>query len=312
MEVKQLEDEYPLLRTGKGIVWHSDRTLLRFSGPDAGKFLQNFCTADVNALPPDGICEAFVLDSRGKTISFGHLLKQGESIWWTATNRAHSESLRAHFDRYIIREDVEVEDCSEGYCAALQPNAVELKDLADHRLMLDANGVLVARGEFAGPCLLHLVPADRTTAWQSAALTDGNIECSLAALDAIRLVAGTPWFGTEVNDDNLPQEMRRDERAISFKKGCYLGQETVAKIDAIGHVNRFLVGLRIENDLLQAPSDIVADDKKIGLLKSVTRLPGIKGCLGLGFVKRQFANDGTQVQVAGATAEVVELPFSIS
>lgn len=302
------QEEYQALREGSGFVWHEDRALLRFSGPDAAKFLHNFCTANVNALESGDVTEGFVLDSRGKTISFGHILRLQQEIYWTAASKAHAEGLRAHFDKYIIREDVAVEDVSNSYRARIAPLGKDVEPGDMNRCTVaDGEGMITGCGELAGPCRFELLP---TSEQDSSAETMGerSMECSLAALEMVRLEYGTPWFGREVGDDNLPQELRRDEKAISFTKGCYLGQETVAKIDAIGHVNRFLVGLQLEPGT-ESGAEITADDeKKIGELKSVAWSPALDGPIGLGFVKRQYSKTGSTLLIAGRPAEVAALP----
>ncbi len=113
--------------------------------------------------------------------------------------------------------------------------------------------------------------------------------------DALRIEAGTPEFGRDVNIDNLPQEIGRDARAINFVKGCYLGQETVARIDALGHVNKILRGLRIEGD--SAPvsgSRLEADGKTVGTITSAAYSPGWRQPIALAIVRMTNAAAGTR------------------
>ena len=89
----ELLKDYQSLRQGQGFVWHDDRTILKFTGPDRARFLHNFCTADVNAMQPGDVREAFVLDTRGKTLSFGHILQFESEIFWTAAGKEFSAGL---------------------------------------------------------------------------------------------------------------------------------------------------------------------------------------------------------------------------
>ena len=296
---------YQQLRSGNGVVWQEDRTLLRISGPDATKFLHNFCTANVSELKEGSVCEAFVLDSRGKTISFGHILKFESEILWTAADRSHSSMLTEHFGKYIIREDVQIDDLSMTWTAGLVPNSDESKQAFNTCKKMDEG--YIAHAEFASNSSLHLIESS-----QRIRLSEGLAEAtqvSLKSLNMLRLEAGTPWYGTEIDGTNLPQELRRDEQAISFKKGCYLGQETVAKIDAIGHVNRFFVGLRLAiNEVPQLPCDIFQQENRVGELRSCAWSPKLNSLLGIGFVKRQMAEIGTTVSLSGKSAEVIALP----
>ena len=303
MTDEELLSRYQLLQQSKAYSWHADRTLLRIHGPDASKFLHNFCTSDVNALQPNQVTESFVLDSRGKTLSFGHILKFESEIFWAAAGKAHSKTLRDHFEKYIIREKVEVEELS--MMTAIVPEQVAESDW--NRCEMNGKSIS-AHADFCGPCRLIMAEKNNPEAFEEPFADKQELE--IEDLTAWRLEHATPWYGSEVDESNLPQELRRDESAISFTKGCYLGQETVAKIDAIGHVNRFMVGLAIEGDdySLQGVSEVLSEGKPIGEIRTVSWSPALQACLGVGFVKRKFADVGTELVVAERKAKVVALP----
>jgi folate-binding protein YgfZ len=132
----------------------------------------------------------------------------------------------------------------------------------------------------------------------------------------LRIEAGTPVFGRDVTADNLPQEVGRDNRAISFVKGCYLGQETVARIDALGHVNKLMKGLRLRGP---APHPIVGatlehDGKKVGTVTSAAFSPGWGTTVALGYVRSSQAVDATELVVVAEGGEplpavVCDLPM---
>ena len=105
------------------------------------------------------------------------------------------------------------------------------------------------------------------------------------ALEMLRVEKRTPWFGRDIDDSNLPQELLRDDKAISFNKGCYLGQETVARIDAMGKVNRVLVPVSIDAEL-PVGSELVVGDKAMGKLTSVAWSPSQNTWLGMAIVRR--------------------------
>src|SRR5205823_1916516 len=138
-------------------------------------------------------------------------------------------------------------------------------------------------------------------------------------VEFLRIEAGTPVFGKDITEKNLPQEIGRDDRAISFVKGCYLGQETVARIDALGHVNQILKGLRIEprSACPAAGSSLEDDGKRVGVVTSVAVSPSRNCPLALALVRTSHARAGTVLGVKDAegaepiVATVSELPFPL-
>ena len=125
------------------------------------------------------------------------------------------------------------------------------------------------------------------------------MEIDLECFDVLRIEAGTPVFGRDVTEKNLPQEIGRDTRAINFVKGCYLGQETVARIDVLGHVNQILTGLRLEPSAgCPAPgSALLADGKRVGTVTSSAFSPGWNSSIALGMMRVTHSPPGTAVIV---------------
>ena len=118
---------------------------------------------------------------------------------------------------------------------------------------------------------------------RAALVAAGVAPCGQAAFDAARIEWGFPLVGHDISDANLPQEIARDKLAISFTKGCYLGQETVARIDALGHVNKTLVGLRFAGSTLPpAGSELLAGDQAVGQVTSSAYSPCASAAVGAG------------------------------
>ena len=142
-----------------------------------------------------------------------------------------------------------------------------------------------------------------------ALLAAGATSCRHAAFDAARIEWGFPLFGQDITDKNLPQEVARDDRAISFVKGCYLGQETVARIDALGHVNRRLVGVNFSGQqVLDIGEELFADEAAVGTITSACYSPQLKAPLALAYVRRGNNSPGVRLHSAVGEAEVVTLP----
>ena len=150
----------------------------------------------------------------------------------------------------------------------------------------------------------------------------GPIDVTPESFEALRIEAGTPASGREATEKNLPQELGRDDRAISFTKGCYLGQETVARLDALGHVNRLLRGLAIDADRPPEAGARLADEatgKEVGWITSAARSERTGSPIALGYVRTSHAEPGTRVKVridggddVSATIRTPTLPGSIN
>jgi len=139
----------------------------------------------------------------------------------------------------------------------------------------------------------------------------GAASCPIEAFDAARIEWGFPLFGQDISDKNLPQEINRDPLAISFVKGCYLGQETVARIDALGHVNRTLVGVRFVGPDIPPPGcPLSVADGVVGEVTSAAYSPRLAAPLALAFVRRGHNAPGTPLESPVGQAEVFPLPVS--
>ena len=247
----EFQTQYNALSRGAGLVDLSDRTQIEFTGADRAKFLHNLCTNAVRDLPAGRGCEAFVLDVKGHIVGHVFLFVGPESVV-LETVPGHAEKLLAHFDRYLIREDVQLHDRSTEWAELFLsgPNVAAIltnlgakvpENRLDHNpAEIAGRQVWLRRVDLAGPVgFLIACRRDDFPTVQCRLSTDA-VPCDAEAFETARIEAGTPFYGRDITAENLPQEIDRDRLAISFTKGCYLGQETVARIDALGHVNRLL------------------------------------------------------------------------
>ena len=139
----------------------------------------------------------------------------------------------------------------------------------------------------------------------------GAIPCSAEALEIVRVEARSPLYGRDITDENLPQEVGRDDQAISFTKGCYLGQETVARINAIGHVNRFLVGVKADSARVPKPGEeLAAAGRTVGRITSAVWSPRYGVPLALAYVRRGHHRLGGSLELTKDSSKVVILGFS--
>lgn len=314
-----LDDEYFALTEGAGIVDMSERSRLEATGDDRRSFLHKLSTNDVNGLTDGGGCEAYFLDARGHVLGHAFLISTRQSVV-IETVSGRNEALLAHLDRYLIREKVELRDRTPDWAELLVAGArsqevlttlaageLPTSPLASAEMELAGQPALLVRVELTRPGGYLLLLRDRA-ATQSVIerlRQGGAVSCGQEAFDAARIEAGFPLYGSDISDKNLPQEVARDDLAISFRKGCYLGQETVARIDALGHVNKTLVRLRFEGEAVPpAGTELIAGEVDVGQVTSAAYSPGAKRAVALAYVRRGSNEPGTRLASAFGPAVV--------
>jgi folate-binding protein YgfZ len=288
------------------------RSQVRLTGADRAKFLHNFCTNDIKKLQPGQGCEAFLTSIKGRIL--GHIFVfAGESELVIDTVPGEDVKIRDHLDRYLITEDVQIEVVSEQFRCAylfgpewpqvlLNGLGIDVRGLASYQHLIDERfGLTIRRFDLGTTIGFEVVvpPAavdDVTSAFQRQDNSAGPTRVDPEQFEAFRIDAGFPTYGVDLTDDHLAQEAARTEQAISFTKGCYLGQEPIARIDALGHVNRELRVIAIEaEDAIAAPFKVLdaASKAELGTITSTGRIPG-SSTVGLGML-RTSAKPGTPV-----------------
>lgn len=321
-------DIYQRALAGAAVVPLADWSVLRVRGDDRREFLNKFCTNDLKPLAAGQGCETLFTDVKGKILAGVIALIAGDSVeLWAVPGQA--DGLIAHLDRYCIREDVQFADAT-----------------GDARLLLVAGNAALATVATASGIDPSEAPAER---WDHADATIGDaavrvvhcpvlgapawlVRCECADVDAVlaslqsagaeaagddffhtlRIEAGWPLYGADYTHDNLPQEVGRDAALINLRKGCYLGQETVARIDALGHVNRQLSCIRATaaNGVLTAEAEVTKDAQVVGRVTSACYSPKIGTPLALAMIRRGSNDPGVKLACLDAEAEVIAAPSS--
>lgn len=306
-------DAYEALRSGCGLVELTAWSSVGVTGADRQTFLNNFCTNDVQRLVPGASCEAFFTDVKGKIVGHRQISCREEEMVVIGVP-GQAPRLIDHLDRYVIRDDVQLRDTSGERAYLL---------LASERIADFGAGAADSRaGRSPAPIAWDLLGPRSTYLLETAPshvaslmhwfVERGAVVCSAAAFETIRIEAGTPLFGVDFDERNLPQEVGRDEQAISFTKGCYLGQETVARIDALGHVNQRLVGVRYDGSDVPLPGTELTDaGQAVGRVTSATLSPRLRAPLALAMVRREHNSPGTRLQSPYGKCEVISLPLNI-
>ena len=294
-----------------GLVDRSERGKLALTGPEAKTFLHGQVTNDIEGLEPGRGCYAAFLTHKGKMLGDLRVLDLGDELLLD-TERVALQELFNMIRRYKLGSDVE-----------LHKRTLELALLSlvgpDARRVAGAEDLVEEhanrRSEIAGVRVVLVAtdvgidvfaPAESKAA-VAAAL--GVPEVDEAAAEVVRVEHGRPRYGVDLDDGVIPQEAGLNERAVSFTKGCYVGQETVARLHYRGKPNRHLRGLRL-SEPAEPGAVLRLGDKEVGRLTSAVVSP-THGPIGLALVRRQ-ATPGDTVAVgdAGTTAQVVELPFA--
>jgi tRNA-modifying protein YgfZ len=286
--------EYELLSEAAGLVDRSDRAKFLVRGGEAAEFLQGQVSNDVEALEPGTGCYAVILNHKGKLRTDLRVLR-GEDFFWLDTE-AIGHAVLAHMLRtYALGRDVQWEDlsASRALVSVVGPAARELFEGPEHSFEERDGRMYVATAlgvDVVGEPGLEL---DFETVTEEAA------EC-------LRIESGRPRLGFDMDAETMPQEAGINERAVSFTKGCYVGQETVARLHYRGKPNRHLRGLRL-TEPAERGTEVLLGEKVVGRVGSVCVSPRL-GPIALALVRRE-AEPGDTVTVAGAEAEVVALPF---
>lgn len=284
-----------------------ERGLLRVTGRDRARFLNGMLSNDV-ARPAGSACYSLQLDRKGHVLADLWALVLEDAIWLdVAPGRAGV--VAELLDKHLIADDVEIEDRSAGF-GRLDFEGPDARaasgapPLEAGRVAADADGCLwLEGGELSDEGVRVIGPHERLAALVEHA---GSAPLSDEHAELLRVVRVQPAWGIDMDERSFPAELRL-ERAVSFTKGCYIGQEIVARIQSRGAVNRLLVLLASEA-AVAAGDAIAADGRAIGSVTSAALSPE-HGPVALGIVKRDHAAPGSRVEIAGVAARVVEPPL---
>ena len=312
------KEEYQRVIETAGFCRSLGATLIELSGNDRASFLHNLCTADIQGLQTGEGCELFFPNVQGKTIGHGFAFALSKSILLSSAPD-QAEVLLPHLDRYLIREDVQLLDQSnawqqwalcgpqaEWFCQEKLGLQIGAENLSHAQTTYDDRTLRCCRTDFFGlPGFFLQIEASACESLATA-LAAMSADCDASVFECLRIQAGSPLFGRDITPKNFPQEIDRDARAISFNKGCYLGQETIARIDALGQVQQLLRRLQFSTSdtLPPAGSLLEVAGKKAGHLTSVSRTPVDGVVVALGMVRRTHADAGAQLSCATGMAEV--------
>jgi len=300
----------------------SDWSQIDVSGTGAGAFLQNFCTNDLNALSPGQSCETFFCDLKGRILAHVQILNRDDSFRLLGV-RGTAEVLVPHLRKYLLDAPVIIEDRSRelgllclhgtGLQEILQTATgmeISLSSRETQDVETAAGPLLIAAVELLSG-LTWLVSGDRVAV---ASLRE-RIPAQFLELGArdlfelLRIEGGYPHCGRDLTAQDIAQSAARTSRTISFTKGCYLGQEPIARLDAMGHTTRELRGLIIPGTQAQPTDGVFADGKDVGRVTTTAYSPARSATLALAMLRVQHAAPGTVLTVRTSTGDVSATVF---
>jgi tRNA-modifying protein YgfZ len=313
-----LSADYRAITEGCGLLDRSERGKLALSGADSATFLQGQVSNDVERLTPGTGCYAAFLTPKGKMLGDIRILRADDELLLD-TERPALQALFNMIRRFSLGYQVELHKrtVERGMLSLIGPDAVQLAGAGRlsverehaHAMVEVPGSGLPARAIRTDVGVDLLCHAADTDGLRDALVQAGAIAIGEAAAECLRVEHGRPRYGIDLDDTVIPQEAGLNERAVSFTKGCYVGQETVARLYYRGKPNRQLRGLRLSGEA-EAGEELGLDGRSVGRVTSVASSPRF-GPIALGFVRRE-APVGSTVSVGDGsehTAEVIELPF---
>jgi folate-binding protein YgfZ len=324
--------DYDRARSDAALFDVSDRGKVELTGPDAPSFLHNLSTNDVLNLPLGAGCEAFFTTAKAKVVAHALIyhvrIAGGKDALWLDVAAGQAQRLMQHLDHFLIAERVEMADrtaeFAQFHLAGPQAKAVlettfgnaipdlELLQHMERTVGADATCHIRRTDPLGMPGYDLVCLRGKSADVQSALTTAGAVPAASDTYEILRVEAGTTVYGADIDENRFAVEVGRT-CAISYTKGCYLGQEPIVMArDRAGHVNRAFRGLRLSAPAIAGSKLFAMDGKEVGIVTSAVVSPRL-GPIGLGYVRRGYEQPSTTLTVGadagGPTAVVADLPM---
>jgi folate-binding protein YgfZ len=331
--------EYTALRESAGVLDLSFRGRVCLTGADRARFLHGQVTNDVNRLRAGEGCYAALVTAKGKMESDLNIYALQDELLLDF-EPGLTQKISERLEKFIVADDVQVVDVTPHYglLSVQGPKAeavvkalgifpeIPAKPFQSVKVSGETLGEIYlmaqSRASFAAPGFDLFVPVNSLGAVAdkliAGARQAGGRACGWDALEITRIEAGIPRYGLDMDETNIPLECGIEARAVSYNKGCYIGQEVINRIHSIGHVNRELRGLRLASDLQNLPAKgdkLFHNGKEVGYVTSAVKSPALQANITLGYVRREANGAGTQLVLRAGTGEttatIVDLPFAL-
>jgi folate-binding protein YgfZ len=302
-------------RPSAGVLVLDGRIVVRVTGDDRASFLHGMCTADVNGARPGTILPALFLTEHAHVIADAFIWVTVDALLLDIDGEAWTRT-HAHLEKLLVADDVEFEDTTELALIDVEGpaalDATAASSLASWTFIEDAKSLVGNLPRYGGPAATLIAPRGSSDSTIAAILekTPGARRIDSSMLETIRIENGVARVGVDTSDKTIALEARLN-RAISFNKGCYLGQETIERATARGGLKKRMFGLKFNTaDVSAAGSVLNLDGKEVGRVTSVVQSPRL-GTIGLAILHHSAWTPGTELKVGeGGSAIVSDLPFA--
>ncbi len=328
--------EYRRAREAVAVFDLSHRGKVEVTGDEAATFLHNLFTNDVKNLPYSHGCEAFLCNVQARVLAYALVYRlkvfddsaflSNHDAFWLDVDPGIGDKVARHLDRHLISERAEVADRTASFVQlhVAGPQAAQLVErdsasgLAPDELMQSGWAATTVqfrrRDRLSVPGYDVVGPRAELEWYWNHCVEQSAAPAGLAAYETLRVEAGTPVYGKDISEGNLAPEVGRTPQAISYAKGCYLGQEPIVRLRDLGHVNRVLTGLRLEAAGPAPPgARLWRDGQEAGQVTSSVLSPALGTAIALAYVRRGSSDPGTALEVeinsTRVRAAVASLPF---
>jgi len=307
---------YDAVKHSAGVIVLDSRAVVRVIGDDRVSFFHGMCTADVKAARPGAVLPALFLTEHAHVIAEAFIWVTPDALLLDIDAEAWTRT-RAHLEKLLVADDVEFEDAGLAVIDLEGPTALDVAGATplEPWMFIENDGISVGRlPRFGGPAVSILVPRNIIESTVKAIFAKNPDARSVDAsvLDTIRVEHGIARVGVDTSDKTIALEARLNH-AISFSKGCYLGQETIERATARGGLKKRMFGLKFNTADVPTPGAIVTlDGKEVGRVSSAVRSPGL-GAIGLAILHHSAWTPGVELRVGeegGGAAIVADLPFA--
>jgi folate-binding protein YgfZ len=327
--------EHAALHETAGVLDFSFRSRLCLLGGDRARFLHGQVTNDVKKLRAGEGCYAAITTAKGKMEGDLNIFCLADELLLDF-EPGLTELISLRLEKYIVADDVQIADAAPHYglLSVQGPKAEAV--IRAIGLFAEIPALPLASAKVSDVTLGEIYPANNPRLGTSgfdlfvpnhslaavadkliaAAIQIGGCACGWQAFETARIEAGIPRFGADMDGTNIPLECGIESHAVSYHKGCYIGQEVINRIHSVGHVTRELRGLRLADDLKNLPprgGKLFHADKEVGHVTSAVKSPELKANIALGYVRREAGQTGNELTLRTAAGEspahVVKLPF---